>query len=149
MGFVVFNEFLRFDALFFYKDIASDSINFNYSVLAHNTRYTAAYGFPSWSFEFGMGQNAFIFTLFDPLDYLLYPLDLEKARALMGYKVFFEVVLSGFIFYHFLRKLQLQYLTAILGALMYAFSGFMIVSSSCLFSRLKFSPWRFCCCPSK
>jgi hypothetical protein len=130
MGFVVFNEFLRFDALFFYKDIASDSINFNYSVLAHNTRYTAAYGFPSWSFEFGMGQNAFIFTLFDPLDYLLYPLGLEKARALMGYKVFFEVVLSGFIFYHFLRKLQLQYLTAILGALMYAFSGFMIVSSS-------------------
>lgn len=130
MGVVVFHDFLFFENLFFYKDIASDSLNLSYGILSHNVRYTAEYGFPSWTFEMGMGQNAFSFALYDPLDYLLYPFGMEKATMLMGWKVFLELVASGFIFYHYLRTLGIRYFAAVLGALAYAFSGFMIVSSS-------------------
>lgn len=130
MGFVVFHDFLLFENLFFYKDIASDSLNLSYGILSHNVRYTAEYGFPSWTFEMGMGQNAFSFALYDPLDYLIYPLGMEKAERLMGWKVYLELVASGFIFYHYLRTLGMRYFAAVLGALAYAFSGFMIVSSS-------------------
>jgi hypothetical protein len=77
----------------------------------------------------GMGQNTFSFVLYDPLDYLLYPLGVERMRSLIAYKVVFEIVLSGFVFYHYLRSLKLLQLSSIIGALVFAFSGFMIVSS--------------------
>ncbi len=126
---IVFKDFLLFDKIFLYKDIGSDSLNLSYPLLSHNIRYFSEHGFPSWSFEIGMGQNAFTFALYDPIDYLLYPLGVETMRSLLGYKVVFEIILSGFVFYHYLRLLKISYLASITGSLMYAFSGFMIVSS--------------------
>ena len=129
IGGIVFKDFLFFDKIFLYKDIGSDSLNFSDPLLSHSIRYMHDYGFPTWSFEFGMGQNIFAFTLLDPIDYLLYPLGVNTMRSLLGYKVLFELVLAGFVFYHYLRMLKLKHLTAIMGSLMYAFSGFMIVGS--------------------
>ncbi len=129
MAVIVFNDFLFFEKIFLYKDIGSDSLNLSYPFLSHNVHYFEKYGFPSWSFEVGMGQNAFTFALNDPIDYLLFPLGLETARNLLGYKIVFELVLAGFVFYHYLRSIKMNQFVCIIGSLMYAFSGFMIVSS--------------------
>ncbi|MFT3908536.1 MAG: YfhO family protein [Ferruginibacter sp.] len=129
MAAIVFKDFLFFEKIFLYKDIGSDSLNLSYPLLSHNVHYFEKYGFPSWSFEFGMGQNAFTFALTDPLDYLLYPFGVDTARNLLGYKIVFELVLAGFVFYHYLRSIKMNQFVCIVGALMYAFSGFMIVCS--------------------
>lgn len=126
---IVFKDFLFFNKIFLYKDIGSDSLNFSDPLLCHTIRYMHDYGFPSWSFEFGMGQNAFAFTLFDPIDYLFFPFGIQGMRSLLGYKIVLEVIVSGFVFYHFLRTIRLNQFTSIIGSLLYAYSGFMIVGS--------------------
>ncbi|MEO6670112.1 MAG: YfhO family protein [Ferruginibacter sp.] len=129
MAVIVFRDFLFFDKIFLYKDIGSDSINGYYPFLVHNIHYFEKYGFPSWSFEAGMGQNVFTSALADPVDLLFYPLGVETARSLLGYKIAIEVVLSGFVFYHYLRSINMGQFVSVVGSLMFAFSGFMMVSS--------------------
>ena len=129
MAVIVFKDFIFFQKIFLYKDIASDSLNGYYPFMVHNVHYIERYGFPSWSFQAGMGQNIFTSALGDPIDYLLYQFGADTARNLLGYKIAIEVVLAGFVFYHYLRSVKMGQFVSIVGSLMYAFSGFMIVCS--------------------
>ncbi|MEO8768827.1 MAG: YfhO family protein [Ferruginibacter sp.] len=129
MAVIVFKDFIFFEKIFLYKDIGSDSLNGYYPYLVHNVHYFEKYGFPSWSFQAGMGQNIFTSALGDPIDFLLYQFGVDTARRLLGYKIAIEVILAGFVFYHYLRSIKMGQFVGIVGSLMYAFSGFMIVCS--------------------
>lgn len=129
LAFIVFKDFLLGDKIYLYKDICSDSVNASWPWMVHSADYISQYGTPSWSFSMGMGQNILSFSCYDPFDYLLYPFGRDTMPYLIIYKELAKILLSGFLIFKFLKLLKMNNYVSILGALMYSFSGYMILGS--------------------
>ncbi len=127
VAFFVFRDFLLFKKAMMYKDIGSDSVNASYPPIVHLADYIRAVGIPSWSFNYGMGQNMFPFFLRDPFDLILYIIGKANVAYGIGYVEFLKVILGGIIFFFYLRTLEIKKFSCIVGALLYSFTGFMIL----------------------
>ncbi len=127
MAFFVYKDFLLFHNAYFYKDIGSDSYNYSYPVTYGVADYMAKHGLPKWSFTIGMGQNMLPFFLRDPFDIFLYLGGKDNIVYATAYKEFFKIVLSGMVFFLYLREMKLSAFTAITGSLFYSFCAFMIL----------------------
>lgn len=133
LAFVVYRKYLLFENAFFFKDIGSDSYNYSYPATKGAAEYIAKYGKPSWSFHLGMGQSIYPFFLRDPFDILLYLGGTKNLIYLTGFKEFLKVVLSGLVFFQYLRTMRMAPLTAIVGSLFFAFCGFMVMGGGWYF----------------
>jgi uncharacterized membrane protein YfhO len=127
IAFFVYHEYLMMSKVFYFKDIGSDSYNYNYPCIYHLTGYIAKYGLPKWSFTYGMGQNSLPFFLRDPFDILLILLGREHLHYTTIFKEILKILLSGWVFFSYLKTLRLSNFTAIVGALLFSFCGFMVV----------------------
>ncbi|MDR0694949.1 MAG: YfhO family protein, partial [Prevotellaceae bacterium] len=126
----VFHDFLLLNKVFLYKDIGSDSINGWYPDMYHIADYLHNLdGFPRWSFYLGMGQNATGFLFGDPFELLLYFSDPNNIAYLVGITEALKFLCAGLLFYLFLRELALTPYTAIIGAMCFAFCGFIVLGS--------------------
>jgi hypothetical protein len=125
---IVFKDFIFLKKLFLYKDIGSDTLNGFYPFMKHIADYVHTEGFPKWSFNSGMGQNIFPFCLSQgPFSVLLYFVGKDYLPYCIGYVEFIKVVSGGLIFFLYLRTLSLSSYACIVGSLLFAFSGFMII----------------------
>lgn len=125
----VFKDYLVFKKFYIFKDIGSDTYNQMYPFYMHISDYLRTEGIPRWSFNQGMGQNIFpggINELFTPLLYLM---GRDYLAYSIAYVEFFKIVLGGTIFYLYLRLISLTKFAAIVGGLLFAFSGYMIIGS--------------------
>lgn len=127
--FLVFKDYLFMDKAYFFKDIGSDSYNYNYPFLYHVADYMSQYGLPKWSFSYGMGQNLLPFFLRDPFDIFL--LLAGKDHIMFGaiFKEVAKIILGGLTFYYYLKALKLSNFTSLIGCILFAFCGFTIVGS--------------------
>ena len=123
----VFRDYLMLKHIFFFKGVASDTLNINYPFANQISDCLSKYGIPKWSFNYGMGQNLFPFFLRDPFDIFLYPGGTRYFIYGTAYKEAIKIILSGFIFFYYLKSLNLSPYTSITGSLLFAFCGFMIV----------------------
>jgi hypothetical protein len=134
LGLIVFIEVIVFRNYFFekvycFKDIGSDSLNEFYPFQYLRADYIAKYGIPKWSFSLGMGQSIFQFLLRDPFDIFLYFAGKDHIIYCIVYKEIAKILFGGIIFFFYLKTLQLSNYTSIIGSLLFAFCGFMIVGS--------------------
>jgi uncharacterized membrane protein YfhO len=127
IAFFVFKEFLLLKKVMLYKDVGDDTLTAVYPVLINTSNYIHSNGLPSWSFNSGMGQNIFPFFLRDPFSILLYAFDKKNLVFGIGYLEFLKVILGGFLFFLYLQTLELKSIVCIIGALLFSFTGFMIV----------------------
>jgi uncharacterized membrane protein YfhO len=127
--FIVFHKFILGNAVYLFKDIGSDTLNFNYPSYINISEMLREDGLPSWSFEQGLGQNMFPFSLSDPTTYLLYLLGSNNLSFGIAWVEVFKITCSGLLFFCYLKKLKLDTNASYMGGLLYAFSGFMIVGS--------------------
>jgi hypothetical protein len=77
----------------------------------------------------GMGQNILSFSCYDPFDYLLYPFGRDAMPFLIIYKELAKILLTGFLVFRYLKLLRMSNYVATLGAMMFSFSGYMILGS--------------------
>lgn len=125
----IFWDFLFQEKLFLFKDIGSDTLNsvwpyhYLYAKYLHNT------GIPRWSFQEGMGQSIFSGWLRDPFELIAYLSGPSAIPRIFIYIEVLKIILAGWVFYFFLRIWKISYLTATIGALMFAYSGFMIIGA--------------------
>jgi len=68
----VFWDFLTFQKLYLFHDIGSDTLNASLPKFYHISQYLREYGVPGWSFNQGMGQNIYPFSIGDPFNFILY-----------------------------------------------------------------------------
>jgi hypothetical protein len=126
---VVFRRFLLGESVYLYKDIGSDSINFFYPQITHLLDYWAKEGIPGWSFSQGLGQNIYPFSWNDPFYLILIPF----GRAHWAYGIAFmeavKIVSAGALFRLYLKEMRLSDLASTAGALLFAFSGFIVLGS--------------------
>ncbi len=126
---VVYREYIFGHYYFYFRGIGSDSLNYSYPYIYGVADYISKTGIPKWSFHFGMGRNLFPFILQDPFDVFLYLGGKDNILYLTVYKEILKVILSGMVFFYYLRLLKLSDFTAITGSLLFAFCGFKIVGS--------------------
>lgn len=123
----VYKDYLLFDKVFFFKGVGSDTYNLTYPFVYHIADYISQYGIPKWSFNVGMGQSLFPFFLRDPFDIIFYIGGKDHILYGMAYKEVIKVVLSGLVFFYYLKTIKLSSYTSVIGAMLYSFCGFMIV----------------------
>jgi len=126
---VVFKDFLLLRKIYFFNGVGSDSMNLYFPYLHHLADYIHRYGLPKWSFNMGMGQNLMPFCLRDPFDLILFAADKDNLICSMVYKEIIKIVVSGIVFFFYLRTTRLSEYTSIMGSLFFSFCGFMIVGS--------------------
>jgi hypothetical protein len=128
--FLVFHKFILGDAVYLFKDIGSDTLNFNYPSFINISEMLRENGLPTWSFEQGLGQNMFPFSLSDPFNYVLYLLGSNSLSFGIVWVEVLKIACSGLLFFCYLKKLKLDTNAAYMGSLLYAFSGFIVVGGS-------------------
>ncbi len=129
IAFICFKDFILQQKVYLFKDIGSDSLNASWPWMAHSADYISQYGVPSWSFSMGMGQNILSFSCYDPFDYILYMFGKDNMPYLIIYKELAKILLAGFLFFKYLKLLNLSNYTSTIGALMFAFCGYMVLGS--------------------
>ena len=125
--FIIFNKFILGFAVYLFKDIGGDTLNVNFPSFVNIAEMLRENGLPGWSFEQGLGQNVFPFSLSDPTTDLLYLLGSDNLPFGIIWVEIFKIICSGLLFFCYLKKLKLDTNAAYIGGLLYAFSGFMIV----------------------
>ncbi len=127
ISFIVFNDFLFLNKLYLFTDIGSDTINTYWPTYTLISDYLSNGEFPGWSFQTGMGQNIFPQNFGDPFRYIYYLSDRENIPYLIFYVELLKIFIATGLFYAFLKILRLNTISSVLGALLYGFSGYMIV----------------------
>ena len=128
VGALVFWNFLFGNAVLLYKDIGTDSLNSYYPDFVNLSSYIRHHGFPSWSFQVGMGQDlsyATGFLVWQPVCWL--PKD--WIAGVLVYQHLLKVLVAGLIFFRLLQLFRLQSPAPLLGSLLLSFSAFMCMGS--------------------
>ena len=128
--FAVFHKFILGQAAYLFKDVGSDTLNVFYPNFINISEILWGGSFPGWSFEQGLGQNVFPFSLSDPAADLLYIIGVDNLSYGIIWMEIFKIVCGGLLFFCFLKKIGLGTNPAYIGSSLYAFSGFMIVGGS-------------------
>ena len=123
----VFRDFLFFKKAYLFKDIGSDSINTSYPNFVHFIDYIRTEGMPAWSFNQGMGQSLFPLGSGDIFLPIFYLFGRNQVGFAMAYVEVFKIIIGGSFFFFYLRMLSLSRLACIVGGLLFAFSGYMIL----------------------
>jgi len=129
MAGIIFKDFLLLKQVYLFKDIGNDTLTAFLPVFKDTSRYLREVGIPTWSFKQGLGQNILPNALNDPFKALLY---LPNPANLSYWIVWVEVLklfVGGYFFCRFLTMLGIGSLNALVGALLYAFSGYAMVGS--------------------
>jgi uncharacterized membrane protein YfhO len=126
---VVFWRYLFGPYLFLFDDIGSDSVTLFYPNLVHLARYYQEVGFPGWSFYLGLGQSYYPGGLMNPWDWVYILMSAKSIALAIGYVQWLKLILSGIIFGFFLKKLGAENPVILIGAILYAFGGYLVVGS--------------------
>lgn len=127
----LFRSYLFGNELFVFADAGSDTKEqylMQYNTIVNHIR---AGDFSFWDFHYGLGTNLFMLNLADPFLMLLYGAGvLFGPEYLPFYLIYYHIVkilLAGLMCYHFLSCFVLSERVKGLMALIYAFSGYLMV----------------------
>ncbi len=143
----VFKSFLFGENYLLYTDIGSDAYNqvYPYNKLIIDT--IAKDGWPRWSFQQGLGQYIGAFNIGSPLNWLIYLMGNKYLPYSIGLVEFIKFILTGFVFYKYLRLLKLSPFACMIGAFSFALSGYMSIMAGWVnfnsYLALLFAFWLF------
>ncbi len=123
----VFSDFISLKKVYLFRDIGSDSINIYFPALASMSDYLKTQGVPGWTFDQGMGQNMFPLWFSDLFSDFLILFDKSKIPYGIVFMEIIKIILSGFVFFKYLKELKLTNYSSLLFSLLFAFSGFIIL----------------------
>jgi len=139
IGFIAFKKFLTIEYLFYFKGIGSDSINQEYPSLIHKINFLREDYFFKYSFYTGMGDAFVNSIVVDPIswlkeliNYIGISFGAEKYSIYSRFPIIFVFyfLLSGIFFYLYLRTINLSKYVALIGSLLFVYSGYLVVGSS-------------------
>ena len=130
IAFYVYKDFLLFNNVLLYTDIGSDSVNIFYPVWAHYADLWREPGMPSWTMQWAMGQSVGYAGITDPFFMIYVLLGKSNIPYAIAYVEIAKILLTVVFIYTYLNLLNLSKLTCIIGSLLFAFSGYMIMGTA-------------------
>jgi uncharacterized membrane protein YfhO len=128
--YIVFRDFISIKKVFLFKDIGSDTINMGYPLLVNVSEYLKTEGVPAWSFSQGMGQNIFPLWLGDFFWNFITLFDKGTIPKMIVFMEILKIFLCAVIFFRFLKELKVTGFAAMTGALLYAFTGYVVLGGT-------------------
>lgn len=124
---IIYGRFIFSKNLFLYTDIAFDDCGIFWPYYNHFSNYIRSFGFPMWSFYAGLGMNIFPMNLGDPFVLLTIIFKNYQIPYILVYIQILKIILAGILFFFYLKSLSLHRYVCMIGALIYAFNGHMIL----------------------
>ncbi len=122
-----YRDYLFGNKLFVYQDVGGDSYVQTYPYYMYKAQFYAENGhFPTWSFQSGLG-NSVGTGIYDKIAILL---GSAAAPYMLAIMQVVKMILSGVLFYAYLRTMKKSQLTSTLFAFCYAYCGHMTVRAA-------------------
>jgi len=134
IGLIALKDFLTLHKLFIYTDVAKDIWLNAWPNYFHFSEYLKTNGFPTWSMNIGLGANIFAGSLnrisvVDPFVLATALFATKFVVYFFAYFLYVKIILAGVFFYLYLKKAGFRSFSSTIGALLYAFSSYMILYS--------------------
>ena len=127
---LLYKDFIFGEYYFLYKDLGDDIYNVGYPELYSKMEALKNGHLPSFSFHTALGENKYPFSI-EPIaltvTYLFFKNDIASAFIWMQLIYTF---LAGFFLFVFFRKKGIHVLSAGIGSVLFAFSGYMVGCST-------------------
>lgn len=132
MSLALYRHYVFGGRLFLFEDFGSDSVRVSLPTYVYLFDWFKN-GMPLWSDKMGIGTSVLSHgdIIFDPFTYILFIFGKSKIIYMFVYMVIAKIIFSGIFFGTFLGKYsnyKLSSYSKIIGALTYAFGGYMIVT---------------------
>lgn len=128
--FVLMGDFIFGNKVFIFSDIGSDTYHFSYPFYQYVSGLLHQFEMPKWTFSQGLGQNIFPAYLGDLPNLISYLFFADNVALGFIWIQVLKIVLIAVVFFLLLRKINIAPYPAIIGAVLYASSGFVIIGSS-------------------
>jgi uncharacterized membrane protein YfhO len=126
---ILYKDFLFGKRMYIYTDIGSDTKNAYWPIYKYVIENIRAGTLDSWSFNMGLGTNIATVTsnVFDPFNIILLILPMRYLEYGLLLGMLTKIYFSGIIFYVYLRKINIEGYAGVIGALIWAFNGYLIL----------------------
>jgi len=121
----VFHEFIFQKKIYLFHDHNYDLLTYYYPRYVQVADYLRTEGLPRWSFNQGLGQNIFPFSLNEPFNWILYAVGHNRIAYWLIYLELLKISGAGIFFYFYLKSLRISDFSATAGSLMYSFCGYL------------------------
>ena len=129
IGVFAYWQYLIFERGYIFTGFCSDTLTQSFPEFFFRSDKILSGKLPFWSFQFELGMNIFTFMAnYNPFDILLILFGKNNIPYVLPYIALLKVVTAGLFFFGFLRMLRITGHAAIIGSLMFAFSGYMVVN---------------------
>ena len=128
VGIITYFDFLTFHKFFIAEDIASDQLRYYLPRYIFQADRFWSQNYSNWSFQFGLGQNVYdiVFNL-NIFDRFLILFGRDGLLFAFPYITVLKHITAGILFFIYLRLLKISPYSAILGSMLFAYSGYMVV----------------------
>jgi len=128
IGIIVYFDFLTFHKFFIAEDIASDQLRYYLPRYIFQADRFWSQNYSNWSFQFGLGQNVYdiVFNL-NIFDRFLILFGRDGLLFAFPYITVLKHITAGILFFIYLRLLKISPYSAIIGSMLFAYSGYMVV----------------------
>jgi len=126
----IFQEYILFKKAFVFNKFAIDTISQFYPIEYYKINELLSGNFPWWSFQFDLGTNVYsIFANLNPFDIIYLFFGKDHFVEAIPYVVLLKFITTGLFFHAFLKQLKINSTASLIGAILFTFSGYMMVNS--------------------
>ena len=129
MTIAIFKNFIFDGHLYLYQDIGNDTINSYYPYYLRFIRAIQSNNLGFWFNDLGLGNNilsmGILFT--DPFSVILLPFGTTYLVEGLLVKAIVSILCAGILFYVYEGNFNLSEKVKVIGAILYAFNGYMIL----------------------
>lgn len=130
IGVYAYRDYLAFKKVFVFTGFASDTLHQFFADYYFRCERLFSGNFSFWSFQHELGTNVYpLIANFNPFDILLISFGKRHFAGALAYVVLLKIVISGVLFYGYLKKLELLPTASVMGALSFAYCGYMVLNS--------------------
>lgn len=127
---ILFSKYLFGPNLYIFNDVGSDTITVFFPNFVQSARYFQEVGWPGWSFYIGIGTNFYPGYLLNPFQWVFLPMEPAQIAYAIAWVQAGTLLITGFVFYRFLREAQFALPVCLIGALVYGYGGYVILGNT-------------------
>jgi uncharacterized membrane protein YfhO len=125
----VFSEYLLFHKSFVFDQFAIDTLSQFYPIEYFRLNNLLNGNFPFWSFQLDLGIDVYaLMANANPFDLVFLLFGPDQFIDAMPAVVYLKYLATGLFFHAFLRKLSVEPIAALIGTLLFTFSGHMVIN---------------------
>jgi uncharacterized membrane protein YfhO len=126
----VFQDYLFFRQALVSDQVAIDTISQFFPIEYYRLSRLLSATLPFWSFQFDLGANVYpLMVDTNPFDLIYLLFGADHFIQAMPLVFLLKFLAAGLFFYAFLTRIDIAPLPAAVGALLYTFSGYMVINS--------------------